>query len=144
MSDPPIVRRSNSYRNQKALVFGTNGDPAAAGERAKPVPAEVVARLQKSPALSFKSYRLLGEEVQPVLRGVENWAVPMRPSEEVRIRFDVQGRLPTGGLRLDLELWLGKDKVLKTSSSLEPGRPLYIRGPAWRGGQMILIVEVKK
>jgi hypothetical protein len=126
------------------LVFGTNGDPAAAGDRAKPLAADVVARLQKSKELNFKSYRSLGQDVQPALRAHDNWALPMRPSEEVRVRFDVQGLLTGGGLRLDLELWLQQKKVLKTSPTLEAGRPLYIRGPAWRGGQMILIIELKK
>lgn len=126
------------------LVFGTNGDPAAAGQRARPLAGEVAARLQKSAALNFSNYRVLGEEIQPILRGVENWGVPMRPNEEVRVRFDVEGREPGGGMRLDLELWLQKQKVLKSSASLEPGRPMYIRGPAWRGGQMILIIELKR
>jgi hypothetical protein len=126
------------------LVFATNGDPAAAGQRAKPIGDDVAARLVKSKELNFKSYRSLGQDVQPALRAHDNWALPMRPSEEVRVRFDVLGRLASGGLRLDLELWLQQQKVLKTSSTLEPGKPLYIRGPAWRGGQMILIIELKK
>jgi hypothetical protein len=126
------------------LVFGTNGDPAAAGARAKPLGADVAKRLEKSKELSFKNYRSLGQDIQPALRAHDNWALPMRPSEEVRVRFDVLGRLANGGLRLDLELWLQQQKVLKTSSTLEAGKPLYIRGPAWRGGQMILIIELKK
>jgi hypothetical protein len=43
---------------------------------------------------------------------------------------------------LDLEFWLSRKKVLKTDLVLEGDRPLYVLGPIWRSGRLIIAVSL--
>jgi hypothetical protein len=45
-------------------------------------------------------------------------------------------------MTLDVELWLSRKKILKTDARLEGKRPLYILGPEWRGGRLIIAVAL--
>ncbi len=125
-----------------AVIYGTDGDPAVAGSRFKPVAKDIAAQLGAADSLKFKSYRFLGEDVQPLLRSYENWAQPLKPSDEVLLRFEARSHPGPTTARLDLELWLSRKKILKTDALLESGRPLFVLGPAWRGGRLIIAVSL--
>ncbi|MEM9081139.1 MAG: hypothetical protein AAGC74_10655 [Verrucomicrobiota bacterium] len=124
------------------LLFATDGDPARVGEGARELAEGHVERLGKLKGLQFKEYRLLGEDEQPVLRSYTNWAAPMRGSEEILLSFEPNSKASSSGLRLDLELWQSRRKVMKTTQTLREGKWLYIAGPEWRGGKLILAVEL--
>lgn len=124
------------------VYFATNGDPDAAGDRSEAVSAETKSRLRNESRLKFSDYRTMGAETQPVFRSYENWAQPLKPSDEILVRFETR-RQPVGDtISLDLELWLAKKKILKTEVVLKPGRPLYVLGPKWRGGNLIVAVAL--
>jgi hypothetical protein len=106
------------------------------------VPEEIGERLRREERLRFKSYRVLGTDVQPLLRSYESWAQPLKPSNEVMIRFEAQGRPTSKTAILDLELWLARKKIVKTDARLEGNRPLYVLGPQWRGGRLIIAVAL--
>lgn len=125
-----------------AVFYGTNGDPSAAGPRFKEVGKELETSLKKSSQLDFKHYRVLGEDVQPLFRSYENWAQPLKPSDEVLVRFEAKSRPSEESMRLDLELWFSRKKILKTDALLEKGKPLHVLGPEWRGGRLILSVSL--
>lgn len=120
------------------VYYGTNGDPKAAGPKAGEVDKLTLARLRSEERLRFKDYRLLGQDTQPLLRSYENWAQPLKPSDEVLVRFEARSKPTRKSTGLDLELWLGRKKILKTDARLEGGRPLFILGPEWRGGRLII------
>lgn len=124
------------------VFHATDGDPGAAGTRAKSVPADVAARLGREQRLRFKHYSRLGEETQPLLRSYESWAQPLKPSDEILVRFEAQGRPTKQTAVIDLELWLARKKIIKTDAKLESGRPLFVLGPEWRGGRLIIAVEL--
>lgn len=124
------------------VYFGTNGDPAVAGERASEVSEAVVERLADSEELAFAHYRELGSDRKPLYRSYENWAQPIAGSDEILCRFEVSGRVSKGEIRLDLELWLSRKKILKTGAVLAEGKPVLVLGPEWRGGQLIVSVEL--
>ena len=124
------------------VYHATDGDPEVAGSRAKSVPGEITDRLRREERLRFKSYRLLGQDIQPLLRSYESWAQPLKPSEEVMVRFEAQGRPTKKTAILDLELWLGRKKTVKTDVRLEGDRPLFVLGPEWRGGRLIIAVAL--
>jgi hypothetical protein len=124
------------------VYHATNGDPLSAGPKALPVGEEVAGRLRLDPHLRFKSYRLLGADVQPLLRSYESWAEPLKPSDEVLVRFEAQGRPTKDTAVLDLELWLARKKIVKTDARLEAGKPLFMLGPEWRGGRLIIAVAL--
>lgn len=124
------------------VYHGTDGDPAIAGARATAVSGEIQQRLRSEQRLRFKEYRLLGEDVQPLLRSYENWAQPLKPSDEVLVRFEARSRPTKKSTGLGLELWLSRKKILKTDAVLEGNRPLFILGPEWRGGRLIIAVAL--
>ncbi len=125
-----------------AVYYATNGDPAVAGKQASPVDAAIVERLRKEERLRFEHYRALGNDVQPLFQTYENWAQPLKPSDEVLVRFEPRSHPKADSVRLDLELWLSRKKILKTDAQVEKGRPLYVLGPKWRGGNLIISVAL--
>ena len=128
-------------RIKVSVLYATDGDPAKAGDQATAVADEVEKRLRGDDRLRFQHYRKLGEDTQPLLRSYENWAQPLKPSEEILVRFEARSRPTRESARMDMELWLSRQKTLKTDTLLETGRPLYILGPQWREGRLIIAVE---
>lgn len=124
------------------VYHATDGDPKVAGENAVAVEKAVVERLRSEQRLRFENYRQLGRDVKPLLRSYENWAQPLSQSDEVLVRFEARSRPTKESMRLDLELWLSRKKILKTDVLLEGSRPLYILGPEWRGGRLIIAVAL--
>lgn len=124
------------------VYHATNGDPAAAGARAKAVTAETAQRLAKEQKLKFSNYLELGRDTKPLFRSYENWAQPLPPSDEILLRFEAQSKLSKERMRLDVELWLSRKKILKTGAAMEAGKPLLVLGPEWRGGRLIISVEL--
>ena len=123
------------------VYHATNGDPKAAGGK-DAVTKETADRLHKEERLRFKHYRLLGEDTQALLRSYESWAQPLKPSNEVLVRFEAKERATKKSVVLDLELWLGRKKVVKTDARLEGDRPLFVLGPEWRAGRLIIAVAL--
>lgn len=66
----------------------------------------------------------------------------MRGSEEILLSFEPNGEATDKGLILDLELWQSRRKVMKATQEMGPGKWLYIAGPKWRGGRLIVGVEL--
>ena len=124
------------------VYYGTDGDPSAAGDRFPAVAEAVENKLREEKQLQFKNYRLLGQDDQPLFRSYENWAQPLKPSDEVLVRFESRSLPSKDSMRLDLELWLSRKKILKTDAMLERGKPLFILGPEWRGGRLIISVAL--
>lgn len=124
------------------VYHATDGDPKSAGKKSQTVDKETVQRLTSEKRLRFKHYRLLGSDVQPLLRSYESWSQPLKPSDEVLVRFEAQGQPTRKTAVLDLELWLGRKKILKTDARLEGDKPLFVLGPEWRGGRLIIAVAL--
>lgn len=124
------------------VYHATNGDPGLAGAKAVEVPQETIERLRGEEKLRFDHYRLLGSDVDPLLRSYESWAEPFKPSQQLMVRFEARSRPTDEATRLDLELWLDRKKILKTDARLEGDRPLFILGPDWRGGRLIVAVAL--
>ncbi len=124
------------------VYYATDADPKAAGTKTTAVGKETETRLRSEERLRFLHYRTIGHEMQPLLRSYENWAQPLRPSDEVLVRFEARSEPTQEEAKLDLELWLSRKKILKTYVRLEGNRPLFILGPEWRGGRLIIGVAL--
>ncbi len=124
------------------VYFATNGDPEVAGSRAAEVGQRTRSRLQTVNHLKFAHYRVLGADTQPIFRTYENWAQPLKPSDEILVRFETRSQPTAQTVSLDLELWLSRKKTLKTDARLQQGKPLFVLGPEWRGGRLIIAVEL--
>ncbi|MBK1831137.1 hypothetical protein JIN77_10395 [Verrucomicrobiaceae bacterium R5-34] len=127
---------------QATVYYGTNGSVENLGRNATPVPKAISDKLGKIEKFQFSHYRQLGSDSQPVLRSYENWVSPLKPSEEIMLSFESRGVTQKTSLRLDLELWQHRRKVMKSDPVLHPKRPLYILGPKWREGRLIIAVEL--
>jgi hypothetical protein len=124
------------------VYYATNGDPAVAGKKTATVSAATEKRLRGADRLRFTHYRMLGQDVQPLLRSYESWAQPLKPSDEVLVRFEARSLPTEQATGLDLELWLSREKVLKMDARLEGDRSLFVLGPEWRGGRLIIGVAL--
>ena len=124
------------------VYHATNGDPSVAGDKAVEVSEETVKWLASKESLKFENYRLLGSDSKPLFRSYENWAQPIAGSDEILCRFEVASRLSKESVRIDLELWLSRKKILKSGVALTSGKPVVVLGPEWRGGRMIVSVEL--
>lgn len=124
------------------VYYATDGDPKAAGSKAAVVDKGTETRLKGVDRLRFTHYRIMGHEVQSLLRSYENWAQPLRPSDEILVRFEARSKPTKEATKLDLELWLSRKKILKADVRLEGDRPLFILGPEWRGGRLIIGVSL--
>jgi hypothetical protein len=146
-SASPSIAQSDPGREEVGklevtVYYATDGDPTAAGERAAEVSPETETKLKQLESLKFTHYRALGAETQSILKAYENWAQPLKPSDEILVRFEARSKPQPESVNLDLELWLSRKKILKAAVSLEHGQPLYLLGPEWRGGRLIIAIAL--
>jgi len=124
------------------VYHATDGGTPGPGAKSGDIPEELAARLRREPSTRFAHYRLLGSDTKELFRSYENWAEPVKPSDEIMIRFEAQSAPHPKQALLDLELWLGRKKIVKTDIQLAAGRPLWVRGPEWRKGHLIISVSL--
>ncbi len=125
-----------------SLFFGTNGDVSQAGEEQHELSAPKLAELKSLKTIKFSKYRLLGEDQQSILRSYINWANPMNDSKEILLSFQPIEKATADELKIDLEFWQSHAKIMKSGPTLKIGKPLFIQGPAWRGGYIVIAVEL--
>lgn len=124
------------------VYYGTNGDPAAAGERTEKISEATKTSLIASEGLKFTHYLAMGSDSKAIYKSYENWSQPLKPSDEILIRFETRLEPSKNEMPLNLDLWLSRKKVLKSDVTLKSGQPLYILGPEWRGGRLIIAIEL--
>lgn len=124
------------------LIHATNEENVAGLEKFKALDEATATRLAKDPNLKFTHFRAMGVDTKPLFRSYENWAQPMKCTDDILVRFEAQARPSKELTRLDLEFWLSQKKILKTGAALTENTPMYVLGPEWRQGRMILIIAL--
>ncbi|MGC6425379.1 MAG: hypothetical protein ACON5H_00090 [Akkermansiaceae bacterium] len=124
------------------MIYATDGGLEKIGSHGKELAKGDVNAIRKIKKLSFKNYRSMGVEVPQILRSYESWATPMRPSKEMLISFEPLSREGANKLQMVLEYWQSKRKLFSTNPVLVKGKPLYLLGPEWRGGKVILKLKL--
>jgi hypothetical protein len=130
------------------LIFGTNDGVEALGSGVEALSAEDASRLMKSEQIGakigkFKNFVRLGSVEQSVLRGYKSWAAPIAGSETIMLTFQPQARVvEEKKVRLDIEFWQKKRMVWRWDPIVEVGKRIYLAGPKWRGGHLIITVEL--
>jgi len=94
-----------------------------------------VERMKKVEKLQFPTYRLIGAVSEDVLKEYESWVLP---SEVFFIKLDSLGRDEEGALNATLNIWQQKNVLLKASMKLRKGRPMFVRGPKWGEGYIVI------
>ena len=125
-----------------SVIHASNDEHVENMKQFKAVDDATRERLIKDPRLKFSHYRQLGSDTKPLYRSYENWAQPLPPSDEILLRFEAQARPSKEVTRLDLELWLSRKKILKSGAALSENTPMFVLGPEWRQGRMILIISL--
>lgn len=97
--------------------------------------AKLVERMKKVEQLQFPTYRLIGAVSEDVLKEYESWVLP---SEVFFIKLDSLGRDEEGALNATLNIWQQKNVLLKASMKLRKGRPMFVRGPKWGEGYIVI------
>lgn len=141
-NENPDSGRDSVGKLKVSLIFGTNGDVTLAGKDLKQPSSAQLSALESLKSIKFSHYRLLGEDLQPILRSYENWSNPMKDSKEILLSFQPRGKPVEDHLKMDLEFWQSHEKIMKSGPTLKKGKPLFIQGPAWRGGYIIIAVEL--
>lgn len=124
------------------VIWATDGKPEDRNVKGTRVPKELEERLRKEHRLEFANYLRIGSDYQPLMRSYESWAEPLKPSNNILVRFSALGKPGPDSAILDLELWMGKKKIIKTDARLEEGKPLILLGPKWREGRLVILVRL--
>ena len=126
------------------VYHATDGDPNAAGPQSLPAWFVTSSRLSSEEELRFKHYREIGRDTISLLRSYENWSKPLEASDIMELRVEAQGQPTKKSAQIDLELWMSRKKILKMNANLEDEKPLYVLGPEWRDGRLIIAIELAR
>lgn len=132
---PPDANAKQDGKIWGALFFATD----TAVEEATEGPAKAITeRLRK--AFAEAHFQLLGEHAQAIFSEYESWVVP---SKDLFLKIDSKGPVEEGeGMNLHLQLWREKNVLLKTDVVLRKS-PIFIRGPKWGDGYLIMVIELR-
>lgn len=122
-----------------ALVVATNP------ENPKAAPAELKEfEKRMSRVFGYSQFELVGSNTQEIGEQGESWLVP---SKSFRLGLKARRALSKeaqGGYLLNLQLFQEKRPLVETEVKLAPGSPLFIRGPQYGKGQLIIVLQIQR
>jgi len=135
-SPPPSAEPDQIW---SALVLATNSD----NPKASPVQLKgYVPKMKK--IFGYNQFEIVGSATQQIGGKDESWLVPSKS-----VWMGLKGRRALakeaqGGFLISLQLFQDDRQRVESEIKLAPGSPLYIRGPQYGKGQLIIILEVQK
>jgi hypothetical protein len=122
-----------------ALVVATNvADP-------KPAPAELqefAPRMKR--VFGYNQFELAGSVTQEINEQSESWLIPTKTFWLGLKARRALAKEAQGGYLLSLQLFHEKRPLVDTEAKLAPGSPLFIRGPQYGKGQIIIVLQVQR
>ena len=98
-------------------------------------------RLEK--VFGYDSFEILGKSSHEIdtrpHSTTEQWLIP---GKSFSVRTGVQP-LDGGNFRVELQLYQDKKELVQTVAKLGPRSPLFIRGPLYGQGQLIIVIMVR-
>jgi hypothetical protein len=122
-----------------ALVVATN---AASPKDAPAELREFAPRLKR--IFGYNQFELVGSATEIIDDKIESWLVPSQNfylGVKARRAMSKEAR---GGYLLNLQLFQDKRPLVDTEAKLAPGSPLFIRGPQYGKGQLIIVLQVQR
>jgi hypothetical protein len=102
---------------------------------------EFAARLKK--VFGYNQFEIAGSATEIIDELTENWLVPS-PAFPLRVTArHASSKEARGGYLLNLRIFQEKRAVVDTEAKLAPGSPLFIRGPQYGKGQVIIVLQVQ-
>lgn len=136
----PVLRAAPAAdRIWSAVVLATN--PPTSKE-APPELREFAPRLKR--VFGYSQFELIGAASEKIDDQNESWLVPSQSfwlGVKARRAVSKEAR---GGYLLNLQLFQDKRPLLETEAKLAPGSPLFIRGPQYGKGQIIIVLQVQR
>ena len=123
------------------LIYAGPASATVEGVPASDIPESFAAlkeRLKK--VFPAERYTLVAQHTEQILKDYESWVAP---GKELFLKIDSRGPAASGGTLIDLQVWSGEKVLVKTDAILRPDRPLFIAGPEWRGGRLLVAVSLK-
>lgn len=136
-----IAKKPDREANKiwSALVLATNDStPEAVTEELQ----EFAPRLKR--VFGYNQFRLIGSATNEIGDRAESWLVPSESfwfGLRARRALSKEAR---GGFLLNLELYQNKRPLVDTEVKLAPGSPLFIRGPQYGKGQLVIVLQVQR
>lgn len=128
---PTVVRAADKVWG--ALVYAT---PRA--EEARDEPKLAPFRKELSKVFGYGHFRILGDQTKSVDEG-ERWVIPGR-GFSVLLQPRKLGR---GRVEMHIELFQDKKLLVATDARVLRENPLFIRGPLYANGQLVIVLAVK-
>ncbi len=117
-----------------AVVLATNETPPRTPPRALEEFAPSIQTI-----FGYNSVYLVGQKKRALSAGADEWLIP---SEKLFFQVTTLAQERSHYL-LRIGLFREKELLLCTEARLARDAPLYIRGPQWGAGQLILLLEVR-
>lgn len=117
-----------------ALLLGKKNVPTQA------LPSELKpyqSRLEK--VFGYDSFEILGKSVHKIDGDTEQWLIPGKTFSVRTLVHPADG----GNFRVELQLYQDQKELVETVAKLGPHSPLFIRGPLYGTGQLIIAIMVR-
>ncbi len=139
-SDAPVLRAAPvGDKIWSAVILATNPPTPKV---APPELGEFAPRLQR--IFGYSQFEVIGAATEKIGDKSESWLVPSRNFWlEVKARR-INSKEASGGYLLNLLFFQDKRPILETEAKLAPGSPLFIRGPQYGRGQVIIVLKVQR
>lgn len=116
-----------------ALLVATNEETATR------IPARLDGFSKRlSSVFGYSHFRLIGESTREVGNDIESWFI-LGDDFQARSLIVPQEK---DAYQLGLEIYFHKKKIAESVAKLGKGSPLFVRGPLYGRGQLILVVMV--
>ena len=117
-----------------AVLLGKNGAPP------KKLPSELQPhQKQLSRVFGYETFEVLGKSSRTFSDESEQWLIP---GKSFSVRSVVKAT-DDANFRVELQLYQGKKELVQTVAKLGPRSPLFIRGPLYGKGQLVIAIMVR-
>jgi len=90
--------------------------------------------------LGYSSFRVVAQGETALKPGQENW---LKVGSDIKVLLYSVSRTERGEYTMTLQVFDGGKPLIETQARVNRGSPLFIRGPAWHAGQLVLAVMVE-
>lgn len=126
---PPLLQADTTPVVQASILFATNQSTPKVDAGAAPFAAD----LQR--VFGYNSFAVIGSQTRQLPDPSENWIIPSKT-----LYLKLYARPQDGALRVYSELYESDRLLLGLKADLALGKPLFIRGPQWTNGQIIILL----
>lgn len=110
---------------------------ATVEEKPAPIPKQLLSFGHKLQSVfGYNNLQLLGEHREVMDDRTEHWLLP---GKNFCLKVDTR-KAPSRGYLLDLQLFQDKRSLVKTQAKLGKQSPLFLRGPMYADGQLIIVI----